>query len=152
MINVAARDQLLAEMLALLRPGGTLILADIDNASWLCHPAHPSWDTLLNAFHTVFRAGGGNGFIGRQLPLQLRAVGLEDVGIHITCATPEIGDYRRTHLVSLVDSLRAKIIASGLLSDAQLAEHREALLRHLNDPATVVIDKLFIQSWGRKPG
>ena len=40
-----------------------------------------------------------------------------------------------------------------LLAQAEVYEpdsNREALLRHLNDPATIVIDKLFVQSWGRK--
>jgi hypothetical protein len=27
-----------------------------------------------------------------------------------------------------------------------------ALLRHLNDPTTLVIGQLFVQSWGQKPG
>ena len=58
LINVSAREAFLTEMLSLLRPGGTVALEDVDNVSWLCQPAHPSWDILLNAFHTVFHAGG----------------------------------------------------------------------------------------------
>jgi SAM-dependent methyltransferase len=152
LINLSAHDAFLAEMLSLLRPGGTLVLADVDNASWLCQPPHPSWDVLLNAFHTVFHAGGSDGFIGRRLPSLLRGAGVQDVQVKVTVATPQLGDYRRTHLLSLIDSVRDKVIAGGLLDEFELHEHREALLRHLNDPATVVIDKLFVQSWGRKRG
>jgi SAM-dependent methyltransferase len=152
LINVSARDAFLTEMLSLLRPGGTLALADVDNVSWLCEPPHPSWDVLLNAFHTVFRAGGGDGFIGRRLPGLLRSAGVQHIQVKVTVATPNLGDYRRTHLLSLIESVRGKIIASGLLDESQLERQCEALLRHLNDPATVVIDKLFVQSWGRKPG
>jgi SAM-dependent methyltransferase len=151
MVNVSARDALVQEMLALLRPGGTIALADIDNASWLCQPSHPSWDILLKTFHTVFHAGGGDGFVGRRLPMLLRAAGVENVQIRATVATPPIGDYRRTHLVSLVESVRDKIITGGLLDEAALKEHRESLLSHLNDPDTIVIDKLFVQAWGQKP-
>jgi hypothetical protein len=67
-------------------------------------------------------------------------------------ATPKLGDYRRTHLLSLIDSVRDKVVASGLLDEAELHRHSELLLSHLNDPATVVIDKPFVQAWGRKPG
>jgi hypothetical protein len=36
--------------------------------------------------------------------------------------------------------------------DAQtLAEHKERLRAHLDRPETLVIDKLFVQAWGRKP-
>jgi hypothetical protein len=41
-------------MLSLLKSGGTIALEDVDNVSWPCQPAHPSWDALISAFHTVF--------------------------------------------------------------------------------------------------
>jgi|SRR5665213_215187 len=150
MINVSAREVFLSEMLSLLRPGGTVVLEDVDNVSWLCQPAHPSWDILLNAFHTAFHAGGGDGFVGRRLPVLLRAAGVQNIQIKVTVETPILGDYRRTHLISLIDSVRDKIIARGLLKETELNEHREALTRHLNDPATTVIDKLLVQCWGQK--
>jgi SAM-dependent methyltransferase len=150
LINVSAREAFLREMLSLLRPGGTVALEDVDNVSWLCQPAHPSWDILLNAFHTVFHAGGGDGFVGRRLPVLLHAAGVRDIQTKVTVETPPIGDYRRTHLISLIDSVRDKIVAKGMLDNAQLNEHREALAQHLKDPATTVIDKLLVQCWGQK--
>src|SRR5216684_2107425 len=150
LINVSARETFLNEMLSLLRPGGTVALEDVDNVSWLCQPPHPSWDILLNAFHIVFHAGGGDGFIGRRLPVLLHAAGVQNIQTKVTVETPPLGDYRRTHLSSLIESVRDKIIAKGLLKETELNEHREALMRHLNDPATTVIDKLLVQCWGQK--
>lgn len=150
LINVSAREAFLTEMLSLLRPGGTVALEDVDNISWLCQPAHPSWDVLLNAFHTVFHAGGGDGFIGRRLPVLLHTAGVQNIQTKVTVETPPLGDYRRTHLISLIDSVREKIIAKGVLDEATLNEHREALAQHLKDPATTVIDKLLVQCWGQK--
>jgi SAM-dependent methyltransferase len=151
MVNVSARDHLLSKMIALARPGGTVILEDIDNVSWLCHPAHPSWDILRDIFHTVFHANGGNGFIGRALPGMLRERGVQDVQVRIDVDTPVLGDYRRNHLVSLIDSVREKVIALGLLDEQTLADHRAALMQHLEKPEIVVINKLFVQAWGQKP-
>lgn len=151
LINVSAREAFLTEMLSLLRPGGIVALEDVDNVSWLCQPAHPSWDVLLNAFHTVFHAGGGDGFVGRRLPVLLHAAGVQNIRTKVTVETPPLGDYRRTHLISLIDSVRDKILAKEVLDGAELNKHREALARHLNDPATVVIDKLLVQCWGQKP-
>jgi ubiquinone/menaquinone biosynthesis C-methylase UbiE len=150
LINVSAREAFLTEMLSLLRPGGTVALEDVDNVSWLCQPAHPSWDVLLNAFHTVFHAGGGDGYVGRRLPVLLHAAGVENIQTKVTVETPPLGDYRRTHLLSLIDSVRDKIIANKVLDEAKLNEHREALSQHLKDPGTTVIDKLLVQCWGRK--
>jgi SAM-dependent methyltransferase len=150
MVNVTAREAFLAEMLSLLRPGGTIILADIDNVSWVCDPPHASWGILLDAFHSAFHAGGGDGFIGRRLPGLLRKAGVEDVKVQTTVVTPDVGDYRRTHLISLINSVKDKIIALGILTEGALIEHRDALLAHLNSPDTTVVDKLFVQAWGRK--
>lgn len=151
MINVSARDAFLSEMLSLLRPGGTVLLEDFDNVSYLCQPSHPSWDVLLNAFLTVFHAGGGDGFIGRRLPELLRTAGIQNVQVKVSISTPMLGDYRRTHLISLIDSVHDKVIAMKLLDWTELRRHRDALLRHLSDPATTIIDKLLVQSWGQKP-
>ena len=150
-INVSDRDALLSEMMSLLRPGGTAVLQDVDNVSWLCQPAHPSWDAILQAFHNVFQAGGGDPFVGRRLPELLRRADAQDiqVALHVEVAAP--GEYRRMHLVSLLDSVRDKVMAAGLLNDSDLNRHRQALLAHLEDPATTVIDKLLVQAWGRKP-
>ena len=34
-INVPSRERLVAEMMSLLRPGGMIVLEDVDNVSWL---------------------------------------------------------------------------------------------------------------------
>jgi hypothetical protein len=87
----------------------------VDNVSWLCQPPHPSWDILLNAFHTVFQAGGGDGFIGRRLPVLLHAASVQNIREKVTVESPPLGDYRRTHLISLIESVRDKImVPSGM--------------------------------------
>jgi ubiquinone/menaquinone biosynthesis C-methylase UbiE len=150
MINVSARETLLAEMLSLLRPGGTVVLEEVDNVSWLCQPAHPSWDAILRAFHAVFQADGGDPFVGRRLPELLRAAGVQDIqaAMNVDLALP--GEYPRMHLVSLLDSVRDRVLSMGLLGDEEAAAHREALVAHLSNPATTVVDKLRVQAWGRK--
>src|SRR6266404_3207488 len=94
--------------------------------------------------------GRHHGFVGRRLPALLHAVGVQNIRTKVTVETPPLGDYRRTHRISLIDSVRDKIIDKRLLKGAELSEHREALMHHLNDPATTVIDKLLVQCWGQK--
>ena len=52
MINVPTRGALLQEMMSLLRPGGTIILEDVDDISYTCVPLHPDRkSTRLNSSH-----------------------------------------------------------------------------------------------------
>lgn len=150
MVNVPERAHLLEEMLALTSPGGAVALEDIDNVSWLCYPDHPSWTALLDAFHAAFRAGGGEPFIGRRLPGLLLDAGVVDVRSRVHTELPETGQYRRTHLLSLVGSLRKRIVELGVMDDQELNDHIAALSDHLADPATLVVEKLLVQAWGRK--
>lgn len=151
LVNVTARAEALSEMISLLRPGGTVVLEDVDNVSWLCQPPHRSWDALLNAFHTVFHKSGGDGFLGRRLPALFRAAGVQNIQTKINVDIVAIDEYRRTHLVSLIDSVRDKVVGMNLMSENELKEHREALVSHLADPETTLIEKLFVQCWGQKP-
>jgi len=152
LINVPAREALLAEMLSLLRPGGTLAVENNDNISWLCYPDHPSWKILRDTYFTAFHANGGDLFLGRRLPGLLRAAGVQDVQVKVHVDVVKPGSHRRTHIFSLLDSLHDKIIALGLLSEQELAIHRETLREHLANSDTVIIDKLHVQAWGRKAG
>jgi hypothetical protein len=124
---------------------------EVDNVSWLCQPAHPSWDVILHAFHTVFQANGGNPFVGRRLPELLRGAGAQEIELAISVDAAAPGEYRRMHLVSLLESIRESVLSMGLLCEKELARHRDALVAHLADPTTLVIDKLRVQAWGRKP-
>jgi ubiquinone/menaquinone biosynthesis C-methylase UbiE len=151
MVNVPERRKLLSEMLRVTNPGGTIALEEIDNVSWVCEPPHDSWAALISAFHDAFRAAGGDPFIGRKLPSMLREAGALEVQFRVTAEMPELGQYRRTHLVSLLDSTRDKVITQGLMEEQTFDAHRSALLEHLADPNTVVVDKLLVQCWGRKP-
>lgn len=152
LVNVPERDELLSEMTALTRPGGTIALEDIDNISWLCEPGHDSWNALLDAFHATFRAGGGDPLVGRRLPGILRAAGVVEIRARVDTVLPQPGSYRRTHLVSLVNSVRDGILASGLFDEESLDAHVKAVQEHLADPLTTVVDKLLVQVWGQKQG
>jgi ubiquinone/menaquinone biosynthesis C-methylase UbiE len=63
----ASQNALVAEMLSLLKPGGTIALQEFDSASYVCYPEHPSWSVLLNVWNDTFHATGGNDFVGRSL-------------------------------------------------------------------------------------
>jgi ubiquinone/menaquinone biosynthesis C-methylase UbiE len=151
LINVPNPESLLDEMVALARPGGTVALEEVDNASWFCLPNHPSWDILLKTYHSAFLAGGGDAFFGRRLPRLLRSARLEDVRYKVHAAIVDLCGHRRKHLVGLLDSLHDKVISLGLLTERELTEHKKSLARHLDDPDTIVVDKLLVQAWGRKP-
>ena len=123
-----------------------------DASSYACYPEHPSWNVLLGIFNDTFHAAGGNEFIGRSLANLLRAAGAQNVEIEAHVGFPKVGEYQRTHLLSLIESMRDRVLASGRVGEAELRAHMAALSDHLCDPATTLTDKLIVQAWGHKPG
>jgi SAM-dependent methyltransferase len=154
LINIppAAQRAILAEMLSLLRPGGTIAIQEFDFVSFACDPDHPSWNILYRVWCDAFHAAGGDLFIGRSLARLLRSAGAENVQIHAHADIPQIGEYQRTHLLSLIESTPDLMLNSGRLTAVELRDHMAALAKHLADPDTVLIDRLVVQAWGTKPG
>jgi len=150
-IPLASQQAILTEMLSLLRPGGTIAIQEFDFVSFACAPAHPSWDILFRAWCDAFHAAGGNLFVGREVARLLRSAGAENVRIHAHANIPRVGEYQRTHLLSLIESTYDLMLGSGQLSAAELQDHMAALARHLADPQTTLIDRLVVQAWGTKP-
>jgi SAM-dependent methyltransferase len=142
---------LVSRMLALLKPGGVLALQDYDRVSCLCYPEHPSWTILLGAYGDAFQTNGGNGATGRSLPWLLRCAGAENIQTKVHARSVDVGDIRRTHHVSLLEVMQEKILALGWISERDFAEHKAALLQHLHNPDTLLIDHLLVQTWGTKP-
>src|SRR5215475_7560438 len=100
-----AQQAVLKEMLSLLRPGGTIAIQEFDVVSFACDPDHPSWNILFNTWCDAFHAaGGGNLFIGRSLARLLRSAGAENVRVHAHANLPQVGEYQRTHILSLIES------------------------------------------------
>jgi SAM-dependent methyltransferase len=151
-IPLASQQEILNEMMSLLRPGGTIAIQEFDFVSFACDPDHPSWKILFSNWCDAFHAaGGGNLFIGRSLARMLRSAGAENVRIHAHANRPRVGEYQRTHLLSLIESTHELMIGPGRLTEMELRDHMAALTKHLADPATTLIDRLVVQAWGTKP-
>jgi hypothetical protein len=50
-----------------------------------------------------------------------------------------------------IENLCERILAHGLITDAELTQLMAELKRHLDDPDTLVVSSIFFQVWGRKP-
>jgi hypothetical protein len=61
------------------------------------------------------------------------------------------GHLRRRILEVFVSNLADRLVADDLITREDLDRLVALLVRHLDDPATIVISDLFIQAWGRKP-
>jgi ubiquinone/menaquinone biosynthesis C-methylase UbiE len=151
LVNIPEPEKIVAEMVALVRPGGVVALHEADWIAHVCDPPIPAWDRLRKALDGYSEQKGMDLYIGRRIARMLRNAGLVDVR-----ANPLIHIYgpdhsRRPIFLQFVNNLRDRIVAEGLISQGEFAEAIASLERHLAEPETLVVSHLFIQAWGRKP-
>lgn len=152
LVNIPEPEEVVAEMIALVRPGGIVALHEADWGAHLCDPPLPAWDRLSEALRAYSEANGIDLFIGRRLPRLLGAGGLVEIQVQPLIHVYPAGHSRRPIFLHFVNNLRERIVAHGLITDAEFASATEELARHLDDPRTLVVSHLFFQAWGRKPG
>lgn len=151
LVNVPQPEEILSEMVALVRPGGVVAACEPDWASWLCYPAHPAWTRVMEALQAVSLQDGQDCFIGRRLVGLMRATGLVDVRQEVSVDEWPMGHPRRMLLVQFAENIREKAVARGFFSDAELTDLLVALRRHLEDPKTFQLSLVWFSAWGRKP-
>jgi SAM-dependent methyltransferase len=152
LVNVPAPERVVAELTALVRPGGVVALEELDWVSWICQPPHPAWDRLRDALRDFRARRGLDVYMGRRLPGLLRGAGLDDVNLRAVCPTfiDGAGD-DRTLLVTFAKLHGAALVADGLVAADELATLVAELEAHLADPATITFYCLFCQAWAVKP-
>ena len=151
LVNIPEPEKIVSEMVALVKPGGVVALHEADWIAHVCDPPIPAWDRLRQVLDAYSRAKGMDLYIGRRIARILRNAGLVDVRVNplIHIYGPDHG--RRPIFLQFVNNLRDRIVAQGLISEAEFAESIASLERHLGEPETLVVSHLFIQAWGRKP-
>jgi SAM-dependent methyltransferase len=151
LVNVPEPEQIVAEMVARVRPGGMVALHEADYVSLLCDPPHPAWSRLMQALETYAQLNGIDLYIGRRVPRLLRTAGLVEVQTRPLISLHPPGHWRRMILWQFAQNLRERLIAQEVLGEAELDELSAALKHHLEDPDTLVVSHLYVQVWGRKP-
>ncbi len=150
LVNIPGPQEVVAEMVRLARPGGWVVGLEGDLTA-VCYPAHPASDRLYEIISATYRADGADVHIGRRLPELWRAAGLEEVGVEARADVYPAGHPRRTIMLDLVRSMRAKILERELAGERELDEVMGAVRDHLADPRTLVMPHLSFLVWGRKP-
>jgi ubiquinone/menaquinone biosynthesis C-methylase UbiE len=152
LVNVPEPERVVAEMIALVRPGGWVASHEADYLPHLCDPPCPAWTRLFEVYEAYSRANGIDLFVGRRTHRMLRDAGIVDIQVNPVIHVYPPGHNRRTIFWDFMQNVRDRVVADGLIGDAELTRLMDELRHHLEDARTLVVSHLFFQVWGRKPG
>jgi SAM-dependent methyltransferase len=150
LVNVPYPEEIVAEMLALVRHGGVVALHEADYVSHTCDPPLPAWNRLVDILVGYSSANGIDLFIGKKVPRLLREAGLAEIEMDPMVHACPPGHPRRTLLIQFAENLRDRLITSKIVAAAEFDEVVDAVKRHLDDPDTLVLSHVYVRAWGRR--
>ncbi|MET7618163.1 methyltransferase domain-containing protein [Streptomyces sp. NPDC005408] len=132
--HVADPAAVVAEALRVLRPGGTIVVTEVDSSCWgLADPAYPELAPIHAKIARAQEQAGGDRSIGRRLTRLLRGAGCTDIALRPFATTnddlptemfaPHLGPQRLEPLV-----------AAGVLTFPELALAADRWNRFRKDP------------------
>jgi SAM-dependent methyltransferase len=151
LVNIPGPEDVVAEMVRLVKPGGWVLVDEADGAVSMCYPPHRAWDRLNEIFRAAYRSDGADLSIGRKVSHLLHHAGMVEIGTEARVDVYPAGHSRRTLLPDLVASMQAKIIQRGVADAAELQDLDRQVRRHLANPDTMAVPCLYFLAWGRKP-
>jgi SAM-dependent methyltransferase len=142
----------LRRMAAALRPGGWLMVEDVDNGTVeAADPAHPfaaGFDVCAQArIKFLLAAGVMDLRYGRTLPVQLAELNLTDVANE---AVALVGPGHSPMSQLMIRSFRPMddaMVANGVIGQADASDAQRAF----EDPSFLYRGGLVVAAWGRKP-
>jgi len=146
--HLPQREAVLDKLVAALRPGGWLVVEDVDYVSGVPvsergarEHAHSQAVRL-----DLFSKTGVDHSLGRKLPSLLRARGLMDVQNEGRVWVMEGGSAGARWFKISLAHLRPRLTGPGLLTDAEVDE----MLAHFDDPEWAALSPIIMAAWGRR--
>ena len=149
--HLPQREQVLARLVAALKPGGWLLVEDLDFASFVPGAGSDADAALFRkgwaASEQVGAARGSAADYGRRLYGAVAAQGLVDLGAEGRVAVAYGGSPTARVWRLTTEQVREALVGTGVLSEGEL----ERYLALLEDPGFAWLMPTVVAVWGRRP-
>jgi cyclopropane fatty-acyl-phospholipid synthase-like methyltransferase len=145
--HVSEPDRVFARLKALLAPGGTMAVEDIDMSGSFCHPPEPAQDRFQALYTEAVRRGGADANLGRGLPAIALAAGVRDARWRVFQPVYASGPHKRMTAVTM-QMIGATLLKYRLAQEEEIDALVERLDAFADDASTLVALPRIVQVWG----
>jgi 2-polyprenyl-3-methyl-5-hydroxy-6-metoxy-1,4-benzoquinol methylase len=153
--HLPERAVILKRLVRSLKPGGWILIEDMDWRSLLSEPAitydyppaDPRSTRVWHAMATVLQNAGYDGEYGAKLPAHFIAEGLTQVSGEVRAPMVWGGTTGTATLRLGLMALRDRLVSSGLA-----AEDIDREIARYGDPGVATMFGPIVAAWGRRPG
>jgi SAM-dependent methyltransferase len=140
--------RLLAAVRHHLRPGGVIVLEDIDFRGHFSEPECPALERFVELYTKSVQSRGADPNIGPRLPGLLRHAGLSGIQMRLVHPAALEGGIKLLTCVTF-ENIAEAVVKDGLIQPDELQETIESLWAFARDPHTIVGGPRVFQAWGR---
>ncbi len=133
-----------------LRPGGLVIVEDIDFSGYFTYPDSEAFQRYKELYCTLVRRRGGDPNIGPRLPFLLADGGFEKVDMTLVQPIGTRGEVKLLNPITM-ENIADAILQAGLASRQEIDILVQDLYRFAEDPRSVAGVPRIIQAWGQRP-
>ena len=132
-----------------LRPGGRLIVEDIDFRGSFCEPENPRFERYEEIYVESARRNGGDPWIGLRLPAMLVAAGFALVQPNVVQPADLEGESKLMPALTL-ENIKAIAIRHGVATEQEIDGLVDELYALAADPLTYVANPRMVQVIGER--
>ena len=148
--HLADPDAALSMVWAAIRPGGRLVIEDVDFSGHFCHPPSDAFARYVELYRQAARSRKADADLGPSLPGRLKAAGFIEIGLSIAQPASWTGPVKLIAALTM-EAISDAVAASGLASVQELASLVDELHRLAQDQTTVMATPRVVQVWARRP-
>jgi ubiquinone/menaquinone biosynthesis C-methylase UbiE len=136
----------LQRMVNTTKPGGVVVVEDMDHSGIFCYPMCPALDQHISLYNQITRLKGADPEIGPRLPELFHQVSLQE--LHLSHVQPAFieGEAKRIHQITL-ENIAPAVITAGLSTEAEINALFSELDDFVQNPRTIVSFPRIFQVW-----
>jgi ubiquinone/menaquinone biosynthesis C-methylase UbiE len=139
----------LARMRGALRPGGVIVLEDIDFRGHFCYPESKAFDRYVELYTETARRKGADANIGPRLPSLLVDAGFENVQMHVVQPAGTSGEVKLMAPLTM-ENIAGSVVTAGLASEEEAEQLVAELYQYAQTAGTMGSAPRIIEAWGEK--
>jgi ubiquinone/menaquinone biosynthesis C-methylase UbiE len=148
--HLADPARALANMRGALRPGGVMLVEDIDFRGHFAYPESAALARYVELYSEIVRRKGADPNIGPRLPSLLTDAGFENVQMDVVQLAGLVGEVKLMTPITM-QSIGPAVIAAGLASEVEVAGLVAELFEYAHTPGTIGCLPRVVQAWGYQP-
>jgi len=148
--HLANPAQALARMRPALRPGGVVVIEDIDFRGHFSYPESVALRRYVELYTEAVRRKGADANIGPRLPALLLEAGFEHVCLNVVQPAGIDGEVKLMTPLTM-ENIAGAVLAEGLASADEVDRLVAELYEFARTPGTVASMPRVVESWGHRP-